>query len=330
LQQQNEPQFRMDSTKLQSLEGSEGRSCVKNKLPKECPVRKDSIGWSSPSIPWCLRNDISEIALPLILPYLSLTQRLQCQQVCKVWKDVISEQGVAEYIDINESFDGATQTRYTHRVLRGIISNSYPSLRRLFLNNYTALSPQDFHPAIPHLRKLTQLDVSRCIQLTDDTLLLIARYLKDTLEILYMKGLRNTSDVGLIAISESCHKLCILEISNVPITDASGTAIGRHLQKLMALYMRDNYLLTNASLHAIVGGCPKLTQLTLWGCTRITNFQSDGGRTAPGNPSSTNHIISNVSSETSNLDLKIPCSNVTSENIFYAARNLSVLNLWGW
>lgn len=330
---QHEP-CKIDSPKFQSLEGSQDLPDSTNKLPpNECRVENDSVHVSGPYSKWRLRNDISEIILPLILPYLSLTQRLHCQQVCKIWKVVISEQGVAECIDINEPFYGATKTRYTNKVLRGIISNSYPSLRRLFLNNYTALSPQDFHPAIPHLKKLTQLDVSRCVGLTDDTLLLIARYLKDTLEILYMKGLRNTSDVGLIAISESCHKLCILEISNVPITDASGTAIGRHLHRLIALYMRDNYLLTNTSLNAIVGGCRNLTQLTLWGCTRITNFQGDGWRTANSNPASTesiNHIISNVSSETPNFNMNIPCSNLTAEKKIFGARNLLVLNLWGW
>jgi hypothetical protein len=315
---------------------SEGLVSATNKLLNESKVDSAlSVQSNGQSIKWKLHSEISEIVLPIILPYLTLLQRLQCQQVCKTWKMVISEQGVAEYIDINEPFAFVAKTRYTNRILKGIISNSYPSLQRLFLNNYTALSPQDFHPVIPHLRKLTQLDVSRCVELNNETLLLIARHLKDTLEILYMKGLRNTSDIGLIAISESCHKLCILEISNVPITDASGTAIGQHLHKLVALYMRDNFLLTNLSLNAILSGCSKLTQLTLWGCTRITNFQGDSWGAADGNSGAIeschkDYGISYVSNNPACFNFNISSSGLLAENKVIGARNLAVLNLWGW
>mmetsp|Transcript_11245 Transcript_11245/g.16182 ORF Transcript_11245/g.16182 Transcript_11245/m.16182 type:complete len:482 (-) Transcript_11245:2216-3661(-) len=287
----------------------------------ECQISSEREGASniySPSLQWRLRNDISEIVLPILLPYLTLPQRVHCQQVCKAWKIVISEQGISEHIDVNEPLSYAPKAQYTSRILKGIISNSYSSLRRLFLNNYTALHPQDFHPAIPHLRKLTQLDVSRCIELTDETMLLIARHLKDTLEVLYMKGLRNTTDVGLIAISKACRKLCVLEISNVPITDASGIAIGQHLHQLVALYMRDNYLLTNTTINAIMRGCLKLTQLTLWGCTHITDLQgNDRG-------AKTNEISSNLENHSSHFSINPECRD------FIGPKNLVVLNLWGW
>ena len=304
-------------------------------------VNDEAVHFFSPTTKWRLGCGTSEIVLPVILPYLTLQQRVHCQQVCKTWKNVISEQGVAQHIDVNDPSSYAFKARYTNRILKGIISNSYPSLQRLFLNNYAELTPQDFHPAIPYLRKLTHLDVSRCIQLTDETLLLIAQHLKDTLEVLYMKGLRNTSDAGLTAISQSCRKLRVLEISNVPITDASGIAIGRNLHKLEALYMRDNFLLTNASVNVIMSLCSKLTQLTLWGCTRITTVQSDfrgvddkavsndASTVAPNdcNEDSYNHHLVN-GSRSYDVDTN-NASSLTATGIS-GPQNLILLNLWGW
>jgi len=53
------------------------------------------------------------------------------------------------------------------------------------------------------------------------------------------------------------------------MTDRAGIAIGDNLHNLEALYMRDNYLITNETVKAISEGCRKLTQLTLWGCIRV-------------------------------------------------------------
>ena len=87
-----------------------------------------------------------------------------------------------------------------------------------------------------------------------------------------MKGLRKVTDEGLISICRACKKLRVLEISNVKITDDSGIAIGENLTELQALYMRDNYLLTNRSIDIITEKCTRLNQLTLWGCTRLRHL----------------------------------------------------------
>jgi hypothetical protein len=67
-------------------------------------------------------------------------------------------------------------------------------------------------------------------------------------------------------------KLQVLEISNVKITDESGIAIGENLTQLRALYMRDNFLLTNKSIDIITEKCSRLAQLTLWGCIRLKSL----------------------------------------------------------
>jgi hypothetical protein len=105
-------------------------------------------------------------------------------------------------------------------------------------------------------------------------MILVAEHVYRTLEVLYLKGLRNVSDAGLKAICTSCQTLEVLEISYVPITDEGGVAIAQ-LKGLRALFMRDNYHLTNISIDVITEKCARLSQLTLWGCTRIQHLRFD-------------------------------------------------------
>lgn len=137
------------------------------------------------------------------------------------------------------------------------------------------LAQSDLHPSIPYLRKLRSLDISRCVQLDDCTLQLLSEHCAGTLEVLYMKGLCNVTDEGIISISRACSKLEVLEISNINITDRAGIAIGENLTMLRAFYGRDNYLLTNQSIDVITAKCTHLEQLTLWGTTRLQNLCFD-------------------------------------------------------
>jgi hypothetical protein len=66
------------------------------------------------------------------------------------------------------------------------------------------------HSAIPYLKNLYALDVSRCHHLDDSTLQLLARPgvpASSTLRVLYLKSVRRISDVGLKAICHSNKKL---------------------------------------------------------------------------------------------------------------------------
>jgi len=232
---------------------------------------------SSVSLPPCitatgstrLRSATSEIVLPIVLPFLNLRERVNCQLVCKVWRIIVRQWGVAQTVDAN---DFALKPMFNRAFLRGILSHSYSSLQNLYLCDFKELQRQDLHPAIPHLRKLRALDVSRCNELDDTTLQLIAQHLSHSLQVLYMKGLQKVTDDGFMSICRSCKKLQVLEISNVKITDQSGIAIGENLTQLRALYMRDNFLLTNKSIDIITEKCTRLAQLTLWGCIRLKSL----------------------------------------------------------
>jgi hypothetical protein len=226
---------------------------------------------TSPPRKWRLRSATSEIVLPVVMPFLEVIERVQCRLVCRLWRHIVRDWGVAVTIDNNDpSFPS-----FTRPFLRGILSHSYSSLQSLFLSGSEDLQQSDLHPSIPHLRKLRSLDISRCVQLDDSTLHLLSQHVSDTLEVLYIKGLRKVTDDGVISIAQSCSKLKVLEVSYIPITDQAGIAIGEHLTNLRAVYMRDNYLLTNRSIDVITEKCTRLEQLTLWGCTRLQHLSFD-------------------------------------------------------
>jgi len=147
------------------------------------------------------------------------------------------------------------------------------------------------HPALPTLRNLNVLDISYCFRLDDSTLQILAQAgmtSTTTLRVLYLKGLRKVTDVGLKAICSSCNQLKVLDLSHLTnITDDGGRCIQR-LLFLRALFLRDNWLLTNDSIDAITTSCSKLEQLTLWGCIRVRhlNFDIQNNGTSNANTSS--------------------------------------------
>ena len=249
---------------------------------------------------WRLRSYISEISLPMILPYLKFRQRVDCRLVCKVWRFVVQDWGVAQIVDVNDK----SFPTFTQFFLRGIISHSYSSLHTLFLANFSDLTPQDLHPALPYLRKLKTLDVSRCNKLDNSTFILLSQTVNDSLEVLYMKGLTKVTDEGLVCICQRCHNLTVLEISNLNISDQSVLVLGNNLHKLKALFMRDNFRLTNKSIDVVTDKCTRLTQLSLWGCIKL-----------------------GVSNACQN-DALVNCDSQNHCN-YRGAQKLVILNLWG-
>jgi hypothetical protein len=226
-----------------------------------------------PKNKWRLRSAVSEIVLPIVLPFLKVRERVQCRLLCKSWKHVVREWGVATTIDSND----AMIANFTRPFLRGILSHSYSSLHSLFLSGFEKLEKEDLHPSIPQLGKLRYLDVSRCYNLDDSTLELLAHHVHQTLQVLYIKGLGKVTDVGMKAICDACAMLEVLDISNVPLSDEGGMAIQK-LTRLRALFTRDNYQLTNKSIDVITEKCTRLAQLVLWGSTKISHLSFDTTR----------------------------------------------------
>jgi hypothetical protein len=259
----------------------------------DAPENSTSSCSSSDQIPWKLQPETSEIILPIVLPLLNLWERMQCRLICRCWKKIVQECGVSQTIDVNDKSmikiirttntgetNNSNNNSFTRSILRGLLAYSYSSLRSLFLSGFEELQKEDLHSAIPYLKNLYALDVSRCHHLDDSTLQLLARPgvpASSTLRVLYLKSVRRITDVGLKAICHSNKKLEVLDLSQLTsITDEGGRCI-QQLTRLRALFLRDNWRLTNESLDAITTTCVKLEQLTLWGCVRLRHLKFDSG-----------------------------------------------------
>ena len=229
---------------------------------------------------------VMEVVLPLIMPFLEIRQRVQAQRVCQQWKSLIRDGGIATKIDsLDESL-----LRLTPQALQGLLTQSFASLECLFLAGMESLEADILHSAIPYWRRLRALDVSKCHQLSDQTLHLLSFHeTRRTLKVLYMKGLTKVSDEGILELSRNCKNLRVLELSNIPLTDRGASAVGQHLHKLQALYLRDNYQLTNASVDIITQHCKELEELTLWGLIRLTKLSGFAMSSSP--PSSSLLIL---------------------------------------
>ena len=199
------------------------------------------------------------------MPFLGVLDRVQCRLVSVVWRNTIRDYGLAVTIDDRDPL----LPPLTRPFLRGMLRHSHRSLRSLFLSGTPNVEQGDLHDAIPHLRQLRSLDISRCTNFNDSTIQLLAQHIP-TMQVLYLKGVRNVTDEGVMALTRSCRQLKVLDISYLPLTDCAGIAIGQHLTELRALYLRDSFRLTNASVDVITSNCSSLEQLTVWGCTRVT------------------------------------------------------------
>jgi hypothetical protein len=256
---------------------------------------------------------------------------VQCRLVCRAWQSLIAEWGIAVAITDTDYMTGtpplsdnvtssstttspplAPNHGWTRTVLRGLLSHSFASLQRLFLSHSPDLKPDDLHFAIPHLRKLQTLDISRCVQFDDVTLQLLADSVPSTLEVLYIKGLMKVSDRGVTAIAQACRRLKVLDLSYLTaLTDQSMMEIGRHLTQLRAIYLRENYCVTNASIDVLTESCTSLEQLTLWGSIRLNHLRFPSPHDQPTAAAVPSRFGSTMSSSAT------------------GGRRLVLLNLWG-
>ena len=200
----------------------------------------------------------TELLLPLLLPWLSVAERMTCPLVCRHWRDLIRRSGVARVIDVH-TLPHLTPTR-----LQGLLEHSFASLTQLHLSG-SNVRPEDLHRVLPHLTKLQQLDVSFCRTLDDTTLQLVAQHCREFLHVLYVKELVLVTDVGIVALAQHCLALRVLDVSLIPNLTNVSLDVLQQRSSLKASYLRDSALVTKA-----YGA--ELEQLTLWGCFRLTTL----------------------------------------------------------
>jgi hypothetical protein len=261
---------------------------------------------SSSSCSWTLSHTVSEMVLPYALEFLDLRERVRCRTVCSAWRAIIEKRGVAVRIDdgdtttfpiaTNQNNTTSTQSLQFHSILIGLLANSHASLTSLALSGTPHVAADIVHIALPHLRRLASLDISRCVYLgSDETLRLLAVCgTRDTLRVLYLKGpLPGVTSAGLIDVVSACRKIRVLDISYLTqLGDESMAAIGRYLTQLRSLFLRDNFRITSTNDIVVAARNdddddsdvhqyqqPRLEQLTVWGCTGLRQLRLGSAET---------------------------------------------------
>ena len=236
------------------------------------------------------------------------------------------------------------QEHPSRALLRGLINHSHSSLEALVLNDFHPLQPIiDLHPALPFLRKLKRVDISRIPSITDTTLQLLSTSIGLRLEVLYMKGLKHISNNGIVTLVQSCCNLRVLDVSQLhQMDDEAGIAIGQNLLELEVLHGKDNYRLTNRSVDVITRNCRKLVQVGFWGYIKMNDLCFDsmidqeqstigGGEndsmTATADAASSSMMARSVGDHHPSSSTSLP--QITSLNNAFVPSKLILLNLWG-
>ncbi|XP_044463127.1 EIN3-binding F-box protein 1-like [Mangifera indica] len=119
---------------------------------------------------------------------------------------------------------------------------------------------------------LVKVNLSRCLNLTDEVVSALARLHGETLELLCLDGCRRITDTSLVAIADNCVFLSDLDVSKCAITD-SGVAILSHAEKLnlQVLSLSGCSEVSNKSIPSLKKLGKTLVGLNLQNCNSISS-----------------------------------------------------------
>jgi F-box/leucine-rich repeat protein 2/20 len=118
---------------------------------------------------------------------------------------------------------------------------------------------------------LTQLSVIGCSKLTDASLVDVARRCPG-LTGLNVSWCSMLTDVSIVEVVRGCPGLTVLNVSRCSqLTDVSIVEVARGCPGLTQLVVDGCSKLTDASIVEVARGCPGLTQLYVWGCSELTD-----------------------------------------------------------
>eukprot|EP01133_Synstelium_polycarpum_P001079 gene1079-1223_t len=298
-------------------------------------------------------TQISDSTIALIvkkLPYLETLSLQGCSKVTTVIPQTVIRDYMAERATVQpltESGERRCFFEKSHSILSRSCHQSLPSGDRsaitqsvlvTSLNNILSSVPQaSIVPSKP-FTFLQNLNLNKCVGITDEKIIGIANMQLPLINV-YLKGLA-LSDNAIVALTQNCPKLAIIEISNcVNLGDVSINAISTHCAGLRELVMSRCTLVTSVAidklfrtLHEIrlidlssaplaasdntlrlIGKyCPSIQYVSLAGNCNIT----DAG------------LISMVKSTTGLLELNISeCVNLSDASLNAVAANCQRLRI---
>lgn len=120
--------------------------------------------------------------------------------------------------------------------------------------------------------RMLSLNVCECEELTDASLLCLARHCPE-LEALLAHGIPGFTRVGLRALALGCPRVATLELSRcASLDDDALNAIAASLPNLKQLVVEDCAGVTDDGLAVLASGCRHMTRVDVSGCPRVGEF----------------------------------------------------------
>uniref|UniRef100_A0A131YMG5 F-box and leucine-rich repeat protein 14 n=2 Tax=Rhipicephalus TaxID=426455 RepID=A0A131YMG5_RHIAP len=231
--------------------------------------------------------------LALIFSYLDVRDKGRVSQVCSAWREAAYHKSVWRGVEAKLHLRRPNPSLFPSLVRRGIRRVQVLSLKRSLrdviqgvpnlesLNMIGCFNLTDAwlnHAFVQDVHSLSELNLSMCKQITDNSLGRIAQHLKG-LERLDLGGCTDVTNTGLLLIAWGLHNLRSLNlrscrgVSDPGISHLAGmtptSAIGT--LRLESLCLQDCQKLTDDALRFISIGLQDLRSLNLSFCASVTD-----------------------------------------------------------
>ncbi|XP_055822692.1 EIN3-binding F-box protein 1-like [Solanum dulcamara] len=148
-----------------------------------------------------------------------------------------------------------------------------PQLHHLDLSGLTGITDAGLLPLLESSKAgLVKVNLTDCLNVTNEVVLSLARLHGETLELLNLDGCRKVTDASLVAIADSCPILNYLDVSKCSITDSGVAALSHGVQlNLQVLSLSGCSMVTNKSISSLKTLGESLIGLNLQHCNAISN-----------------------------------------------------------
>ncbi|KAJ8568078.1 hypothetical protein K7X08_020800 [Anisodus acutangulus] len=154
-----------------------------------------------------------------------------------------------------------------------MVGNLCPQLHHLDLSGLTGITDAGLLPLLVSSKAgLVKVNLTDCLNLTDEVVFSLARLHGETLELLNLDGCRKVTAASLVAIADSCPLVNDLDVSKCSITDSGVAALSHGVQvNLQILSLSGCSKVTNKSVPSLKKLGESLVGLNLQHCNGISS-----------------------------------------------------------